>query len=237
MGLLDNNNKHQLMINGTIEADLSSTGKILSLDNIENNKCLMLCIGNMDGTPNLSCYGFNQVTECKLPMYNVANGNVVADYIKSKGLYAIDITGCSKVYIRNDAAVAELTSVSIMYSITNELPLFTSQRRPIQEIALLKGSTSPLTIYNLNTFDSKYIYVVMSSRNASGEKVAIDGYVSSYSPKNDVRKRIAEFSNKSEFISNWIENTPIAINDGFIATLTSDIPTGTTITIQIFGVR
>lgn len=236
MGLLDNN-KTQPMINGTIAADLSTTGRFFNLDNTENNKCLMLFIGDMDGMPKLQCLGFKQDLKCKLSIYNVANGSIITEYITSKGLYAIDITGCSKVYVRNEAAVAELTSVSIMYSITNELPLFTSQRRPIQEIALLKGSTKTLAQYDRNIFDFKYIYVAMSSRNVSGEKVAIDGYVTMYFPRTDIRKTIAEFSNKSDFISDWMENTPIEMGSGFIATITSDIPTGTTITIQIFGVR
>lgn len=238
MGLLDNNkSKPQAIISNTIVADLSDTGAILTLDNAENNKCLMLYIGDMAGTPALWCMGYAQSGNGKLPVYKVTDGSIVGGYITSKGLYAIDITGCSKVYVRNDAAVAGLTSVSIVYSLTNELPLFTSQRKPIQEIALLKGSASTLTKYSLNTLDFKYIYVAMSSRNASGGKVAIDGYVESYSPTNDVRKTIAEFSNKSEFIGNWVENTPIGASEGFIAYITSTIPTGTTITIQVFGVR
>lgn len=238
MGLLDNNkSKPQAIISNTIVADLSDTGAILTLDNTENNKCLMLYIAAMDGTPSIWAMGYAQSGNGKLPMYKVTDGSIVGGYLTSKGLYAIDITGCNKVYLRNETAVANLTSVNIVYSLTNELPLFTSQRRPIQEIASLKGNKATMALYNLNTLDFKYIYVAMTSRNASGGKVAIDGYVETYSPTNDVRKTIAEFSNKSEYIGAWVENTPIGTGEGFIANITSTIPSNTTITIQVFGVR
>lgn len=238
MGLLDNNKlKPQVIINNAIVADLSTTGYFLTLDNTENNKCLLLYIATMDGSPAIWGMGYDRTGKAKLPMYEVTNGGVVPRYITSAGLYAIDITGCSKVYIRNETAVAGLTSVNIAYSLTNELSSFVSQRRPIQEITVLKGSTSTLTQYNVNILDFKYIYVAITSKNASGGKVAIDGYVQLYSPTNDMRRTLTEFSNKSEFVSEWIENTPLGPNEGFIANITSDIPAETTITIQVFGVR
>lgn len=238
MGLLDNNKlKPQAIINNAIVADLSTTGIFLTLDNTENNKCLLLYIATMDGSPSIYGMGYDQTGKAKLLIYQVNNGGVVPTYITSAGLYAIDITGCSKVYLRNETAVAGLTSVNIAYSFTNELSSFVSQRRPIQEITTLKGSTSIFSQFNVNILDFKYIYVAMTSRNASGGKVAIDGYVQLYSPSNDLRRTFTEFSNKSEFVSEWVENTPLGSTEGFIVIITSDIPAETTITIQVFGVR
>lgn len=236
MSILDNN-KLQPMIEGTISANLSDTGAILTIDNTENNKCLMLYIATMDGSPSIWAMGYAQSGNGKLPVYKVTDGGIVGSYITSKGLYVIDITGCSKIYVRNEVAVSGLTSVNIVYSLTNELPMFTALRRPIQEIALMTGSKASFVKNNLNTLDFKYIYVAMSSRSASGGKVSIDGYVETYSPTNDVRKTIAEFSNKSEFISGWVENTPIGTSEGYVVNITSSLPADTTITIQVFGVR